>query len=162
MSIAGSSAARKENFLKAANIYAKALSVDPSCAMAAQGLAILVAEDSLGSWTPGAGQVVLDSVKVNRNAREALDIFAKVRESLHDGSVYVNMGHCYYARDEFDRAIESVRVLPRRRYCGCADISSDSTRQHQDVTTTTRTSPSYCASVGHTTPRPPGTSHSLL
>jgi hypothetical protein len=42
------------------------------------------------------------------NARDALEVFAKVRESTSDGSVYVNMGHCYFARDEFDRAIESV------------------------------------------------------
>jgi RNA polymerase-associated protein CTR9 len=34
-----------------------------------------------------------------------------VRESTNDGSVHVNMGHCYFARDELDRAIESVRIL---------------------------------------------------
>jgi len=45
-----------------------------------------------------------------KNTRDALDVFAKVRESINDGSVYFNMGHCYYARDEFDRAIESVSV----------------------------------------------------
>ena len=43
-----------------------------------------------------------------KNARDALEVFAKIRESLNDGGVYVNMGHCYYARDDFDRAIESV------------------------------------------------------
>lgn len=104
-------AVRKENFLKAANIYAKALSIDPSCAMAAQGLAILIAEDSLGSWAPG--QVVDDAnfkIKHARNAREAIDILAKVRESFQDGSVYVNMGHCHFVRDEFDKAIENVSV----------------------------------------------------
>lgn len=105
-------AARKENFLKAANIYAKALSIDPSCAMAAQGLAILIAEDSLGSWAPG--QTVDDVQFKNknaRNAREALEILAKIRESFQDGSVYVNMGHCHFVRDEYDKAIENVSRL---------------------------------------------------
>ncbi|KAI8968077.1 hypothetical protein BD414DRAFT_541515 [Trametes punicea] len=50
------------------------------------------------------------------NSREALDIFAKVRESINDGSVYTNMGHCYYARDEFDRAIESYETASKRFY----------------------------------------------
>jgi hypothetical protein len=43
------------------------------------------------------------------NACDALEKFAKVRESTNDGSVYVNVGHCYFALDEFDRAIASVR-----------------------------------------------------
>ena len=32
---------------------------------------------------------------------------------LNDGSVYANMGHCYYARDEYERAIVScvIRLL---------------------------------------------------
>lgn len=102
---------RKENFFKAANIYIKALSIDPACAIASQGLAIIVAEDVLGSYAPG--QVVDEAghkLKSTRNARQALDILAKVRESLSDGSVYVNIGHCHFAREEFDRAIENVSV----------------------------------------------------
>lgn len=100
---------RKKNFQKSAELYDKALQIDPHCAYAAQGLAIITAEDALGTMygaLPGpAGD---EAQKRNQNIREALDIFAKVRESIHDGCVYVNMGHCYYARDEFDRAIESV------------------------------------------------------
>lgn len=154
---------RKKGFQRAADFYQKALSKDATLAFAAQGLAIIIAEDALGNLGGAIGPIGHDEgMKRLQNAREALDVFAKVRESLNDGSVYVNMGHCYYARDEFDRAIESVRVPPRGRCCGCANISSDSTRQRQDVTTTIRMSPSYCASVGHTTLKPPGTSHSLL
>lgn len=110
----GAASARKENFLKAANIYAKALTIDPSCAMAAQGLAILIAEDSLGTWAPG--QTADDAQMKNkstRNAREALDILAKVRETFQDGSVYINMGHCHFARDEHDKAIENVSICFR-------------------------------------------------
>jgi RNA polymerase-associated protein CTR9 len=102
-------AQRMENFVKAANIYIKALSIDPQCAIAAQGLAIVIAEDVLGSWAPG--QAVDDGMHKARyaqNARQALDIFAKVRESLNDESVYINMGHCHFVREEHDKAIESV------------------------------------------------------
>ena len=98
---------RKRGFQRSADFYEKALQLDPCCAFAAQGLAIVTAEDALGSLTsstPSADEVQ----KRMNNAREALDIFAKVRESFSDGSVYLNMGHCYYSRDEFDRAIESV------------------------------------------------------
>jgi RNA polymerase-associated protein CTR9 len=103
---------RKKGFQRSAEFYDKALSLDPLCAFAAQGLAIVIAEDALGTLGGGlAGGGVLasdETLKRFNNARDALDVFAKVRESINDGSVYLNMGHCYYARDEFDRAIESV------------------------------------------------------
>jgi RNA polymerase-associated protein CTR9 len=93
--------------------------LDPLCAFAAQGLAIVTAEDALGTF--GGGPATSggdDPQKRMRNARDALDIFAKIRESLNDGSVYLNMGHCYYARDEFDRAIESYETASVRFYSG--------------------------------------------
>lgn len=106
---------RKRGFQRSAEFYDKALLLDPLCAVAAQGLAIVIAEDALGTLGGGlsVGGVLGSDEATKRfnNAREALDVFAKVRESVHDGSVYSNMGHCYYARDEFDRAIESVSVL---------------------------------------------------
>lgn len=104
---------RRRGFQRTAEFYEKALHLDPLCAFAAQGLAIVTAEDALGSLggsiasTSGAEE----AQRRLKNAREALDVFAKVRESINDGSVYFNMGHCYYARDEFDRAIESVCLL---------------------------------------------------
>ncbi|KAG6902757.1 hypothetical protein C0995_011905 [Termitomyces sp. Mi166 len=107
---------RRQGFRRTAEFYEKALQVDPLCAFAAQGLAIVTAEDALGSLggalstAPG----VDDVQKRLKNAREALDVFAKVRESIDDGSVYFNMGHCYYARDEFDRAIESYETALTR------------------------------------------------
>ena len=100
---------RRRGFQRAAEFYEKALHLDPLCAIAAQGLAIVTAEDALGNLGGSLGPIAPDeAVKRVKNAREALDVFAKVRESLDDGSVYSNMGHCYYAGDEFDRAIESV------------------------------------------------------
>ncbi|KAF5380573.1 hypothetical protein D9615_004659 [Tricholomella constricta] len=107
---------RRRGFQRTAEFYEKALHLDPLCAFAAQGLAIVTAEDALGSLggalnpTSGADE----AQKRLKNAREALDVFAKVRESIDDGSVYFNMGHCYYARDEFDRAIESYETALTR------------------------------------------------
>lgn len=104
---------RRKFFSRAAEFYVKALEMDPSCAIAAQGLAIVTAEDALGSLggTLPPGPQSDDAAKRAQNVREALEVFAKVRESVDDGSVYVNMGHCYYVRDEFDRAIECVSGL---------------------------------------------------
>lgn len=104
---------RRRGFRRSAEFYEKALHLDPLCAIAAQGLAIVTAEDALGSL--GGGVPIVsgtdEAQKRLKNARDALDIFAKVRESVNDGSVYSNMGHCYYARDEYDRAIESVSMF---------------------------------------------------
>ena len=109
---------RRQGFVRAAELYEKALSLDPMCAVAAQGLAIVIAEDVLGSFVVGSGSHHEDALQRAKNAREALDVFAKVRESVNDGSVYANMGHCYYARDEFERAIESYDTASRRFYNG--------------------------------------------
>ncbi|KAF5346312.1 hypothetical protein D9758_011483 [Tetrapyrgos nigripes] len=108
---------RRKNFTRSAEFYEKALQLDPLCAFAAQGLAIITAEDALGVLSgqpvaPGTDEIA----KRMKYLREALDIFVKVRESVNDGSVYVNMGHCYYARDEFDRAIEMYESASKNFY----------------------------------------------
>ena len=100
---------RRSGFRRSAEFYEKALHLDPQCAFAAQGLAISTAEDAVGTLGGSLGPIAPDEgAKRVKNARDALDVFAKVRESIDDGSVYTNMGHCYYACDEYDRAIESV------------------------------------------------------
>ncbi|KAF4620607.1 hypothetical protein D9613_000259 [Agrocybe pediades] len=111
---------RKSNFRRSAEFYEKALSIDATCAFAAQGLAIITAEDALGTMGGAFAKITAleESQKRFANAREALDVFAKVRESINDGSVYLNIGHCYYARDEFDRAIESYETASTRFYNG--------------------------------------------
>ncbi|KAF9232678.1 hypothetical protein BU15DRAFT_80981 [Melanogaster broomeanus] len=108
---------RKRNFQRAVEAYHKALQLDPLCAVAAQGLAIVIAEDALGTLSGVLPTSAADDAQRRmKNSREALDVFGKVRETLNDGSVYVNMGHCYYARDEFDRAIESYETASVRFY----------------------------------------------
>ncbi|KAH7920613.1 TPR-like protein [Leucogyrophana mollusca] len=111
---------RKRGFQRSAEFYDKALQLDPLCAVAAQGLAIVTAEDALGTLSGSVppSSAADEAQRRLKNARDALDVFAKIRESLSDGSVYVNMGHCYYARDEFDRAIESYETASLRFYDG--------------------------------------------
>lgn len=107
---AEAAADRKKNFLRSAEFYERALTNDPKCAMAAQGLAIIIAEDILStSKAPVGGSE--DAAKKLQGAWEALEIFGKVRESVNDSSVYMNMGHCHFIRDELDRAIESVSLI---------------------------------------------------
>ncbi|KAI0250124.1 RNA polymerase II-associated protein [Lactifluus subvellereus] len=111
---------RRVLFRRAAEFYEKALGLDPLCAVAAQGLAIVIAEDALGTLGGALppGPAPDEGQRRAMNARDALEVFAKVRESTNDGSVYVNMGHCYFARDEFDRAIESYETASQRYYGG--------------------------------------------
>ncbi|KIJ12938.1 hypothetical protein PAXINDRAFT_14301 [Paxillus involutus ATCC 200175] len=110
---------RKRNFQRAVEAYHKALQLDPLCAVAAQGLAIAVAEDALGTLSGVLPVSAADDAQRRmKYARDALDVFAKIRETLNDGSVHVNMGHCYYVRDEFDRAIESYETASARFYDG--------------------------------------------
>lgn len=99
---------RAKNYLRSAGYFDMALSLDPECSFAAQGFAIAIAEDVL-TVAGGAGAGDEATTRVS-NARQALAVFQRVRESLTDGSVYVNMGHCYFATDEFERAIESVSL----------------------------------------------------
>ncbi|KZV99295.1 TPR-like protein [Exidia glandulosa HHB12029] len=108
---------RKKNFVRACEFFEKALAQDPFCAVAAQGLAIALAEDALGTLAGALGPPA-QGFDPSKAAREALDVFAKVRESLADGAVYANMGHCYYARDEFERAVESYETANKRFYEG--------------------------------------------
>ena len=111
---------RAIKFLRAAEFYEKALLLDSNCAFAAQGLAISIAEGTLGIGSPSSsssgangsgGGEVSESMMRMRNSRDALTILMRVKDSLRDGSTLVNIGHCHFVREEWERAIESVRLL---------------------------------------------------
>lgn len=105
------SRARSSKFLRAAEYYERALQIYPQCAFAAQGLAIAIAENTIGTGVDTAGgatPALTAAAIVAKNTRDALTILNKVKESVNDGSVYINIGHCYFFRDEFERAIENA------------------------------------------------------
>lgn len=101
-------AERSKQYLRSAEAYERALSLDPTNAVAAQGLAIALAEDTL---TPKAQQVALGSMEEIKNrtrlAGQALSVLGRIKDSLPEGAVNVNIGHCYFIRGEEERAIEA-------------------------------------------------------
>ncbi|KAG0144668.1 hypothetical protein CROQUDRAFT_47010 [Cronartium quercuum f. sp. fusiforme G11] len=110
---------RTNRFFRAAEFFEKAIQLDPHCAFAAQGLAIALAEHVIGatnSSSGGQGTTSDGNAIRAKNIRDAITIFTKVKEASNDGSVYVNLGHCYYLRDEFDRSIENYNTASKRFY----------------------------------------------
>ncbi|GMK55590.1 hypothetical protein CspeluHIS016_0206460 [Cutaneotrichosporon spelunceum] len=101
-------AERSKQYLRSAEAYERALSVDPTNAVAAQGLVIALAEDTL---TPKALQSTPGSVEEMKNrtrlAGQALSVLGRIKDSLPEGAVNVNIGHCYFIRGEEERAIEA-------------------------------------------------------
>lgn len=103
---------RTERYCQAAELFSKALKLDPHCVFAAQGLAISIAEGTIGSGVEAGASVPMTEQAVRaKNTRDALTILMKVKESVNNGSVYINIGHCHFMREEWERAIESVSIL---------------------------------------------------
>lgn len=82
---------RRKQYEKAVEFFDKVLQLDPKNAYAAQGIAIALVEDK-------------------KDFSTALQIFTKVKETLKDYSVYVNLGHTYAEIKQYARAIENVSV----------------------------------------------------
>lgn len=148
----GAEAAHDRNvkFLRAAECFDKALQLDAHCTFAAQGIAIALAENVLAGTPAGLATTQANgqaeaALRI-KNTRDALSILIKVRESLSDASVYINLGHCHYARDEFERAIENVRFTLVRGRTG--SLFAGSTRPRPNGSTTTATCPSCSTSPG--------------
>lgn len=81
---------RKKYFVRAIELYVKVLSIDPKNVFAAQGLAIVYIE--------------------NKEYTKGLDILRKIRDSLNDISVYLNLGHVHLELKQYSKAIESYEV----------------------------------------------------
>ncbi|TYJ55344.1 hypothetical protein B9479_003959 [Cryptococcus floricola] len=98
-------AERSKQYLRSAEAYERALLIDHKCAFAAQGLAIALVEDTLA---PRGTNYGAEEGKVRaRIAGKALGIFSRIQDSLAEGPVSVNMGHCYFIRGEEEKAIQS-------------------------------------------------------
>lgn len=82
---------RSAAYGKAVEFFEKALSLDPKNAYAAQGVAIALVEDK-------------------KDYKNALAIFNKIRETVKDANLYVNLGHIYAELKQFSKAIESYEI----------------------------------------------------
>jgi RNA polymerase-associated protein CTR9 len=82
---------RRKMYEKAVEFFDKALQLDPRNAYAAQGIAIALVEDKKDYGT-------------------ALQILTKVRETLKDVSVFINLAHTYCEIKQYSRAIENYEA----------------------------------------------------
>ncbi|PHH77676.1 hypothetical protein CDD80_328 [Ophiocordyceps camponoti-rufipedis] len=82
---------RSAIYCKAVEFFEKALSLDPKNGYAAQGIAIALVEDQ-------------------KDLKAALPIFNKVRETIRDSHLFVNLGHVYSELKQFSKAIENYET----------------------------------------------------
>lgn len=82
-------AKRSKGYERGVEFFEKVLQLDQSNAYAAQGIAIALVEDK-------------------KDYGVALQIFNKIKETVKDHSVYVNLGHTYCEIKQYSRAIENV------------------------------------------------------
>ncbi|XXH04732.1 hypothetical protein Hte_011154 [Hypoxylon texense] len=82
---------RSAGYTRAVEFFDKALQLDPKNAHAAQGIAIALVEDK-------------------KDYKSALPIFLKVRETIKDANIYINIGHIYAELRQFSKAIESYET----------------------------------------------------
>lgn len=87
---------RRKTYEKAVEFYDKALQLDPRNAYAAQGIGIALVEDK-------------------KDFAAAVQVFSKVKDTIRDPSVYINLGHVYAELKQYSRAIENVRIQLSRR-----------------------------------------------
>lgn len=78
---------RRKMYERAVEFFDKALQLDPKNAYAAQGIAIALVDD-------------------RKDYSTAVHIFSKVRDTIKDASVYLNLGHVYAELRQFTRSIE--------------------------------------------------------
>ena len=82
---------RSATYSKAVEFYEKALSLDPRNAYAAQGIAIALVEDK-------------------KDYKTALTIFNKIRDTIKDSHLYVNLGHIYAELRQYSKAVEHYEI----------------------------------------------------
>ncbi|KAI0187267.1 hypothetical protein F4808DRAFT_446463 [Astrocystis sublimbata] len=82
---------RSASYTRAVEFFDKALQLDPKNAFAAQGVAIALIEDK-------------------KDYHNALPVFLKIRETIKDANVYINIGHTYSELRQFSKAIENYEI----------------------------------------------------
>lgn len=84
---------RRKTYEKAVEFFDKALQLDPKNAYAAQGIAIALVEDK-------------------KDLTTAVQIFSKIRDTVREANVFVNLGHVFAELKQYSRSIECVSGLP--------------------------------------------------
>ncbi|EGD92707.1 tetratricopeptide repeat protein [Trichophyton tonsurans CBS 112818] len=82
---------RHKIYEKAVEFFDKALQLDPKNAYAAQGIAIALVDD-------------------RKDYSTAVQIFSKVRDTLRDSTVYLNLGHVFAELRQFTKSIENYEI----------------------------------------------------
>lgn len=85
---------RKKYYIRAIELFSKVLSVDPKDVYAAQGLAIIYIE--------------------SKETHKGLDILRKIRDSLNDVSIYLNLAHVLLDMKQFIKSIENYEIALHR------------------------------------------------
>ena len=86
---------RRKMYEKAVEFFDKALQLDPRNAYAAQGIAIALVDDK-------------------KDYSSAVQIFARVRDTIRDASVHVNLGHVYAELRQYQRSIENYEIALKK------------------------------------------------
>lgn len=84
---------RRKTYEKAVEFHDKALQLDPKNAYAAQGIAIALVEDK-------------------KDLTAAVQIFSKIRDTVREATVFINLGHVFAELKQYSRSIECVSSLP--------------------------------------------------
>lgn len=82
---------RTKTYMRAVEFFDKVLTLDPKNAFAAQGMGIAMIEEK-------------------KDTTAAIQIFSKVRESVKDASVHINLGHVFCDLKQFSRSIENYEL----------------------------------------------------
>ncbi|CDR40389.1 CYFA0S05e00232g1_1 [Cyberlindnera fabianii] len=85
---------RKTSYHRAAQLFHKAIVTDPKNAFAAQGIAIVFAEE--------------------KQPAQALEIFRRVRDAVDSFSVHLNLGHCLCELGQHAKAIQEYSIALAR------------------------------------------------
>jgi RNA polymerase-associated protein CTR9 len=86
---------RRKMYEKAVEFFDKALQLDPRNAYAAQGIAIALVDDK-------------------KDYSAAVQIFARVRDTIRDPSVHINLGHVYAELRQYQRSIENYELALKK------------------------------------------------
>ena len=94
---------RRKMYEKAVEFYDKALQLDPRNAYAAQGIGIALVED-------------------RKDLVTAVQVFSRVRDTVRDANVFINLGHVFAELKQYSRSIESVGSLSSPTTIQCSHV----------------------------------------